>query len=198
MKNCPVIRRCIPTAVVYLLPVMPLLAIVAALTAGCTCTAISNNQFAGPKPPKITCPEDIANNLEQSVNGKVGGFSRAAGFFFTPFKRLGIMGWSDLGYDGEITGLVKQTAKSTDQFYTVDMKLESLQIDGRNIPLTGDRYLRAEICLCEVKLTESDRPQVGEKVWMRGRMVWDGDGFVEIHPRNASEVGLAGLSPGMK
>ena len=35
----------------------------------------------------------------------------------------------------------------------------------------------------EVKLAAEDRPQVGEKVWMRGRMVWDGDGFVEIHPR---------------
>ena len=198
MSYCPDKERFVPATVGYLLPVLPLLAIMAAFTTGCTCTAISNHQFAGPQPPQITCPEDIANNLRQTVNGEVSGFSRAAGFFFTPFKRLGIMGWSDLGYGGEIIGLVKQTAKSTDQFYTVDMKLASLQIDGRNIPLTGDRYLRAEICLCEVKLPESERPQVGEKVWMRGRMVWDGDGFVEIHPRNASEVGPARLSPGMK
>jgi len=178
MNNCPDKERFITTAIVHLLPVLPLLALIAALTTGCACKAISNHQFAGPKAPKITCPEDIAKNLRQSVNGKVGGFSRAAGFFFTPFKRIGIMGWSDLGYDGEITGLVKQTAKSTDQFYTVDMKLETLQIDGRNIPLADDRYLRAEICLCEVKLSEEDRPKAGEKVWMRGRMVWDGDGFV--------------------
>jgi len=26
------------------------------------------------------------------------------------------------------------------------------------------------------------------RVWMPGRMVWDGDGIVEIHPRNAAEV----------
>jgi hypothetical protein len=77
------------------------------------------------------------------------------------------------------------------------MKLESLQIDGRHIPLTDDRYLRAEICLCEVKLAKEDRPKVGEKVWIRGRMVWDGDGFIEVHPRNAAEVRPArlGASP---
>jgi hypothetical protein len=194
MNNCPDRERFVTAAIVHLLPVLPLLATVAALVTGCTCTAISNHQWAGPKAPKISRPADIAKHLRQSVNGEVGGFSRAAGFFFTPFKRLGIMGWSDLGYDGEITGLVKQTAKSTDQFYTVDMKLETLQIDGRNIPLADDRYLRAEICLCEVKLSEEDGPKVGEKVWMRGRMVWDGDGFVEIHPRSAAEVGRAGLA----
>jgi len=198
MSNWPDRKRIVPAAIVCLLPMLRWLAMVAVFTTGCTCTAISNRQFAGPKAPKITCPEDIAHNLRPTVNGEVSGFSRAAGFFFTPFKRMGIMGWRDLGYDGEITGLVKQTAKSTDQFYTVDMKLETLQIDGRNIPFTGDRYLRAEICLCEVKLPESERPQVGEKVWMRGRMVWDGDGFVEIHPRHAAEVDPARLLPETK
>ena len=122
------------------------------------------------------------------MNHRVGGFGRATGFLYTPFKRSGIFGWADLGYDGEITGVVKQSAKSTDQFYTVDMKLETLQIDGKIIPLTDERYLRAEICLCDVKLSEKDRPREGEIVWMRGRMVWDGDGFVEIHPRSEADV----------
>jgi hypothetical protein len=192
--NNPDKERVVRATLVHLLPVLSLLAMVVALTTGCACTAISNNQWAGHKAPKIGSPEDIAKHLRQSVNGEVRGFSRSAAFFFTPFKRIGIFGWSDLGYDGEITGVVKQAAKSTDQFYTVDMKLETLQINGQNIPLADDRYLRAEICLCEVKLSENDRPRAGEKVWMRGRMIWDGDGFVEIHPRSAAEVGRA--SPG--
>ena len=170
------------------MPAMPCLVIVAALTTGCTCTAISNHQWVGRKVPEISRPEDIAKHLRQSVNGKVGGFARTTSFLFAPFKRMGFVGWSDLGYDSEITGVVKQAAKSTDQFYTVDVKLETLQIDGRNIPLTDECYLRAEICLCEVKLSEKDRPREGEIVWMRGRMVWDGDGFVEIHPRSEAEV----------
>ena len=174
--------------IVHLLLLLPWLAIVAVLTTGCTCTAISNHQWVGRKAPQINRPEDIAIHLRQTVNGKVGGLPRNISFLYSPFKRLGIVGWSDLGYDGEITGLVEQTAKSSDQFYTVDMKLETLQIDGRNIPLTDERYLRAEICLCDVKLAEKDRPREGEMVWMRGRMVWDGDGFVEIHPRSESEV----------
>lgn len=188
MKNFPRRKRFISAAIVQLLQLLPWLTIVAALTTGCTCTAISNHQWVGRKAPKINRPEDIAEHLRQSVNGKVGGFARARSFLFVPFKRIGIVGWSDLGYDGEITGVVKQTAKSTDQFYTVDMKLETLQIDGRSIPLDDERYLRAEICLCDVKLSEKDRPKAGETVWMRGRMVWDGDGFVEIHPRSEAEV----------
>jgi len=172
-----------------LLRVLPLLAIVATLSTGCTCTAISNHQWIGPKAPRISSPEDIAKHFRQTVNGEVGAFPRATGFLYAPFKRAGIFGWSDLGYDGEVTGLVKQSAKSTDQFLTVDVKLATLQIGGENIPIIDERYLRAEICLCDVKLSEKDWFREGETVWMRGRMVWDGDGFVEIHPRNAAEVG---------
>jgi hypothetical protein len=172
-----------------LLQVLPLLAIVGMFTAGCTCTAISNHQWMGHKAPQITRPEDIAKHLRKNVNGEVGAFSRATGFLYAPFKRMGIFGWSDLGYDGEITGLVEQASKSTDQFLTVDVKLETLQIGDRNIPLADVRYLRAEICLCDVTLSEKDRPRKGETVWMRGRMVWDGDGFVEIHTRSKAEVG---------
>jgi len=181
----PSARRSAP-ALLHLL--FLLLAIIAASTTGCTCAAISNHQWSGHKAPKINGPEDIAKLLRQTVNGKVNIFGRAWGFLYIPFKRAGFAGWSDLGYDGEIIGLVKQTAKSTDQFDTVDMKLETLQIDGRNLRLAGERYLRAEVCLCQVKLSEKDRPHVGEIIWMRGRMIWDGDGFVEIHPRNAAEV----------
>jgi hypothetical protein len=188
MNGRPAGKKVVTPALLHLLRVLPWLAIVAALTASCACTAISNHQWVGRKAPKISSPEDIAKHLRPGVNGEVGRFSRATGFLFTPLKRAGICGWSDLGYDGEITGLVKQAAKSTDQFYTVDLKLETLQIDGRNMPLTAERCLRAEICLCQVKLSEKERPREGEIVWMRGRMVWDGDGFVEIHPRSAAEV----------
>jgi len=180
-------KRFAVAAVARLLAALAGLATVAALDTGCTCVAISNHEWAGHYPPKISRPEDIAENLRRSVNGRIK-FSGSAGYFTIQFKRIGIFGWRDLGYDGEITGKVKQTIKNSDQFYTVDMKLETFQINGKNMPLTGGRYLRAEVCLCEVKLAENDLPKAGEKVWMRGRMVWDGDGFVEIHPRNAAEV----------
>ena len=155
---------------------------------GCVCSANSNRQLTGEKPPAISRPQEIAAHLRRSVNPEVRAFGRAAGFLYMPFKRFGISGWTYLGYDADVVGLVQQTAKSTDQFYTVDMKLETLEIDHLNIPLADERYLRAEICLCDAKLSADERPRVGDKVWMRGRMVWDGDGFVEIHPRAAAEV----------
>lgn len=101
---------------------------------------------------------------------------------------MGIFGWRDLGYDGEAVGVVKQTARCSDQFYTVDMRLKSLQIAGKNMPLPGERYLRAEVCLCEVKLSKAEFPKTGDTIWIRGRMMWDGDGFVEIHPRSNADV----------
>jgi len=192
MNRLPASHKAVAPA---LLHILLLLAIVAGLTTGCTCAAISNHQWSGHKAPKIHSPEDLAKHLRQNVNGAVNGFGRSMGFLYIPFKRAGIVGWSDLGYDGEITGLVKQAVKSTDQFYTVDMKLQTLLIDGRNIQLTDERYLRAEVCLCQVKLSEKERPHVGEIVWMRGRLIWDGDGFVEIHPRNKDEVSVASPAP---
>lgn len=188
MNNCPGKKRFARAAIGPLLPMLSWLAIVAALTTSCTCTAISNHQWVGRPAPKISRPADIATHLRKRVNGKLGAFARTTGILFTPFKRMGIVGWSDLGYDAEITGVTQQAATSTDQFCTVDMKLETLQIDGQNVPLTDARYLRAEICLCDVHLAEADRPKRGDLVWMRGRLVWDGDGFVEIHPRNGAEV----------
>jgi hypothetical protein len=165
-----------------------MLAIIAILAAGCKCTAVSSHEWAGHFPPAIHQPEDIVRNLLPEINGPVKPAGETFGILTTPFKRLGIFGWRDLGYDGEATGRVLRAARSTDQFYTVDMALETLSIDGRQMSLNGHRYLRAELCLCEVKLPYPDRPRAGDVVWIRGRMVWDGDGFVEIHPRHSDDV----------
>ena len=67
------------------------------------------------------------------------------------------------------------------------MKVETLQIGGQDVSPQDERYLRAEVCLREVSLLEKDWSR-GTRVWMRGRMMWDGDGFIEIHPRNGGEV----------
>ena len=54
--------------------------------------------------------------------------------------------------------------------------------------IRAGKYLRAEICLRDVKLSKDKWPANGDRVTMRGRMVWDCDGFVEIRPRNRGEV----------
>jgi len=168
--------------------IWPFLIVATAFFTGCRCTAISNHQWAGHYPPKMKSPEDIAAHLRHAVNNPVRPSGQKAGFFTTPFKRAGIFGWSDLGHDGTVVGLVQQAALSTDQFYTVDMKVRTFQVDGKEMALSGERYLRAEVCLCQVKLSETNRPQVGDLVWIHGRMVWDGDGFIEIHPRETNDV----------
>jgi hypothetical protein len=155
---------------------------------GCRCTPVSNHEWAGHYPPKIKTPEDIAANLRRQAIPPVKPAGTRIAFFTTPFKRIGIFGWSDLGYDGAVIGRVKQTSLSSDKFYTVDMQVKELQIDGRPMPLNGDRYLRAEICTCQVTLSDANRPSTNDTVWIYGRLVWDGDGFIEIHPRKTDDV----------
>jgi hypothetical protein len=157
-------------------------------TTGC-CTAVSSHEWIGHKAPQIMKPEDIADALPHKANPPVTTFDRITGFITTPGKRIGISGWRDLGYDGDVVGTVVQApVKSNDDFLTVDMKVESITIGGHQITLSDERYLRSEICLREVKLAKNEWPAANQRVEIRGRMMWDGDGFVEIHPRNRGEV----------
>lgn len=169
------------------------LALAAALTTGCSCAAVANHhrQLLCHEPAQpIKTAADIAGALSSAANKPVGCFANAIGFFTTRFKRWGVRGWRDLHYDGEVTGMVaQQPVKSTDQFLTVNLKIETLQIGGQDFSRNAaGRYLRAEICLRDVKLQHVQWPANGTRAWIRGRLVWDCDGFVEIHPRSKDDV----------
>jgi hypothetical protein len=170
-------------------------ALAAALMTGCGCAAIATHkhQLLSHPAPSIQEPKDIAKALLPNMDNAVSCFGRASGFFFTTFKRMGIRGWRDLRYDGTVTGIVSRPpVKSTDQFLTVDLQVETLEVGGSDVSAYArGKYLRAEICLREVDWKRNEWPAKGAPVTLSGRMVWDGDpphGFVEIHPRNRGEV----------
>jgi len=111
-------------------------------------------------------------------------FSRWIAFFTTPFKFLGISGWTDTGCTGRGRGrLVRDAQHSTDGFWTLDVGLEWFSINDTESD-TG-RFLRIEIepgtaahAVCERESIRADRD-----VRFASALVLDADGpFLEAHP----------------
>ena len=151
----------------------------------CGCVAYSNRLLVGHCPPPAL---QLARDLEPKPYGKVSCLARLVGFATTPLKRLGILGWRDMGMDVIAVGDVQQAVFSTDHFLTVDLRLLDLIAGGQVIDLSPARYLRAEICVRQLELPQARWPSEGGKARISGRLMWDGDGFLEVHPLRASDV----------
>ena len=152
----------------------------------CGCTTYSNRLFVGHCPPKIAPLDE--HQLLAKPNKEVSCFARALGIVTTPFKRLGIFGWRDMRVDVVVVGDVKQAVVSTDHFVTVDLRLLSVIADGQPVALSSERYLRAEVCERQLALPPSRWPRPGDRVRISGLLMWDGDGFLEVHPQRVSDV----------
>jgi hypothetical protein len=57
-------------------------------------------------------------------------YARWPAFLTTPFKMLGIRGWTRLPAEAAVVGTVVQSAGSTDGFLTIDVRLDSVQLGG--------------------------------------------------------------------
>jgi hypothetical protein len=132
----------------------------------------------------------LGARLRSEVNRPLSRFARRAGLLSTPFKRMGIFGWRDSGLWVVAVGEVVQVAWSTDGFVTADLRLEGLTVAGEKVALPGTRYLRAEICERAIGLAKTDRPRAGGRVRLAGRLMWDGDGWFEVHPQTRDGVAV--------
>lgn len=151
----------------------------------CGCVSYSNRLCIGHRPEKnLTLEEQLLTTLNKPVTP----IGRKLGWLTTPFKRLGIFGWRDMGIDVRATGDVREAVFSTDHFLTVDLQLNELIADGHPVTLEPARYLRAEICERELALPHLLWPCPGDTVRISGRLMWDGDGFLEVHPLKAGDV----------
>lgn len=126
--------------------------------------------------------------MRSEVNPPLSWYAGLFGALTTPFKRLGVYGWSDTNFVAVATGEVEHASESTDRFLTVDMQLHSLIVNSTLLPLRKPKFIRAEICLADVKLDEDRKPKPKQEVKIAGRLMWDGDGFLEVHPRDAEDI----------
>lgn len=117
---------------------------------------------------------------------KLSWLDRLLSFVTTPFKRLGLSGWTETGCAGRGRGSpVRDAQHSSDGFWTIDVALSAFHIGAHGADLSRARYLRLEVepatrahAACEERLVRA-----GDLLSFGGAVVIDRDAdFLEIHP----------------
>jgi hypothetical protein len=144
----------------------------------------------GKQPPRIRGPHDpaIEANLSTHPWAKSPLPDRAAEVVVTVAKSAGIQGWKDYHLRARARGLVVQHEFSSNGFLTMDVQLQSLTINRVQIPLRGPRYMRFEIFLGKVSVEKAIYAETNAWIVGQGKLVWDSDGWFEIHPQKTGDV----------
>ena len=138
--------------------------------------------------PPITSAADVPAVLRRSPNPSLNLIARGSGLVTTyPGKMLGIQGWRDYQLSARVVGRVVQAAGSTDLFYTIDLMVDSLRVSDENVNSRADSFIRVEV-LPRVRVGAPLPVHPREVVCVSGKLMWDGDGFLEIHPSVASDI----------
>lgn len=144
--------------------------------------------WLGVPAPKLASPQDVAAHLRRRVNFRLFWHHRMiTSYFSTPVKNLGVFGWTDYCTEACGEGKVLQVANSRHGFYTVDMELSEFTVRGEPTRLDGRRFVRVEIH-GKAKKELLRPPLEGDAASICGKLMWDGDGFLEIHPRSATDI----------
>ena len=130
----------------------------------------------------------IQTNLCVAPVPKVSLVTMLTDFSTIPPKCMGIQGWKDFHLNAKARGIVVQHQLSSDRILTVDLRLKSLEVNGTSIPLSGDRFIRAEIYRGKVPVDKSEIAQKDALIIVQGKLVWDTDGWFEIHPQKSGDV----------
>lgn len=167
---------------------------------------VANHRQCLPQPSCDTAW--LRRHLRDSPNPPLSWLARSSAKLSSPFKRLGVRGWSDLCYDAQVTGVLLQAAYSNDGFRTLDLEIERLSVGGLQLwdARDGRRFIRIEYdttqvppaALAEDGARWSRLRTDGQRVWVRGRLRWDfdGSGHLEIHPRGPEDIRMISNSVG--
>jgi hypothetical protein len=104
---------------------------------------------------------------------------------------LGIQGWRNYHLPASVSGTVVQAVGSTDGFYTIDLAIQELTVDAQPVRLLRASFIRIEV----LPLARKDPPLPvckSEEVRISGKLTWDADGFLEIHPKHSNEIVIVG------
>ena len=135
--------------------------------------------------PTCNAPGTLAM-LSSEPRPRLSWLDRLLSFLTTPFKRLGLSGWTETGCAGRGRGSpVRDAQHSSDGFWTIDVALFELQIGAASADLLEPRFIRLEVepdtgahAVCERRLVRE-----GDRLSFGGAVVIDRDAdFLEIHP----------------
>jgi hypothetical protein len=141
-------------------------------------------EFHGPRDPALQA--SLSTNLwpRQPFPG------RAAEVGTTLFKSAGIQGWKDYHMNACAIGVALQHEFSSGPYLTIDLRLDSLTVKGVQVPLHGPRYMRVVIFLPKASVAPAVHKQTNPMVIVQGKLVWNFDGWFEIHPQKTGDVVL--------
>jgi hypothetical protein len=149
--------------------------------------------------PTINTCEDLFSNLRSEVNEELSGWDKGLGAITTPAKETGFSNaWDVYDFWMEARGMVIHDAYSTDGLETIDIRLLSLSaFDNESYSgepkcfwreIDDEKYIRAEVFPQVLVFYSGARPQAGNTVLIKGRLYWDRDGFLEIHPQHGGDL----------
>lgn len=165
---------------------------VSMLCTGCIGPHYTNKEVivSGRQPPYIRGPHDpaIVANLSTNCWAKSPLPDRAAEVVVTVAKSAGIQGWRDYHMHAKATGVVIQHEISSNGFFTMDIRLQTLTLNRVPIRWPGTRYMRFEIFLGKLSVDKAIHDETNEPIVGQGKFVWDSDGWFEIHPQRTGDV----------
>lgn len=157
--------------------------------------AMCKRNPVGFRAPQIKTPQDAANALpKKAVFAPWWIYRNTISPLFTALKYVGFRGWTDYCSEACTTGTVVHAVSGIDGFYTVDLALTEFQVNGQATRLEGPRFVRVEM-YGKAKKETHRLPHKGDAVRVCGKLMWDGDGFLEVHPRNGGDTEILAAQP---
>jgi hypothetical protein len=165
------------------------------LCSGCIGPHYSEHEIVlcGKAAPRIGGPCDPAlqANLSTHPWPRQPFLGRAAEVGTTLFKDARIQGWEDYRMSARATGTALLHQLSSGPYLTVDLRLQSLTVQGVPVPLPGPRYMRVVVFLAKASVAADVLKRPNSVVRAQGKLVWNFDGWFEIHPQKTGDVVLA-------
>ncbi|HTR40018.1 MAG TPA: hypothetical protein VMH87_00190 [Pseudomonadales bacterium] len=164
------------------------------LCSGCIGPQYSDQEIVvnGRQPPRILGPRDpaIAANLTTNFWASQPFLGSAAEVGTTLFKSAGIQGWKDYHMDAVATGVALRHEFTSGPYLTLDMRLQSLTVNHVAVRFHGTNYMRVVTFLGKVSVGPLVYEETNPVVAAHGKLVWNRDGWFEIHPQETGDVGL--------
>jgi hypothetical protein len=99
----------------------------------------------------------------------------------------GVQGWREYQINVAIDGKVSQLAHSLDGMTTADLTVRRVEMGQTISAGVPNRFVRMEIFSYVGRHLQIAALQ-DRVVEVRGKLMWDGEGFLELHPVSASDI----------
>jgi hypothetical protein len=139
-------------------------------------------------PPDIHSAHDVTAVLRNAANPPLNWLARSTGILTTYLgKMAGIQGWRDYHLCARVQGKVVQSAGSSDGLYTIDLAVEQMTVGTRFVEVVRPSFIRIEV-FPRVRKGAPLPMRQGDQACISGELMWDADGFLEIHPHLSNEI----------